>query len=168
MSHQKKDYKEGESFTDDSGNQRKVVAVIGDLGQKPTIVVKDAKGEVHYLTPSVSLEAFSTLSNLLPLVTGEQKEAVIVETVRAVSSLCIANTPLFTPDFIMQNFDFETLLKMVEAVMNLAAELINANIKQYNEDPVVKNEQSGTSRSNHSKNRRKRTRNRNNTETGQG
>jgi hypothetical protein len=147
MPYQKQGYKEGDSFTDKGGTVRQVVAVIGDFGPKPTIVVTDVKGMEHNLSPSVPLGAYSVLSTLLPEIEGQQSEHAILTLINTVSELCIKDAPYFTPEYIAQNFDVTTIVKMIEAVINVAAGLVHANIKQYTEDESVKNVQSGTNRS---------------------
>ena len=164
MLNQNQKYNEGDSFADKHGNIRQVVAVIGDFGPKQTIVVTDVTGKPHYLSPSVSLGGYSVLSTLLPELDGKQADEAILTLINTVSKFCINNSPYFTPEYIIQHFDINTIIKLIESVINLASELVNANIKQYNEDESAKNGQSGTNRS---KNRGYRNRKRrSNGETG--
>ena len=165
MPHPKHGYKEGEIFTDQKGNLREVVAVIGNFGPKPTIVVTDVKGREHYLSPSISLEKFSVISSILPELDGQQGDDAIPILINMLSEICIKDAPYFAPEYIEQNFNISTTIKLIESVVNLAAELVNANIKQYNGDESVKNGQSGTNRS--GKGGYRNQKRRNNVETGQ-
>jgi len=147
MPEQKQEYAVGDTFIDNQGSTRKVVAVIGDVGPKPTIVVKDVEGRTHYLTPSVPLGVYGDIASLIPELKDGAQDASIVVLINTASKLCIKHSPYFTPEFIVENFEQQILVKMLEEVFNLATEVVNANIMQYNEDHDVKNGQSGMSRS---------------------